>query len=138
MDYDDNCSYVGLEGHPTEFNRDFYALAGRDHTEMEDWYTSPSSDWDDWFDEDLGVHSVTASLANSGSSSIAHMCVNCEHVPHLGMYIGLGETMRNVYPGLPNSTILAHPVSGMTGWTKTWVFIVSLLPWLIVEALLLL
>ena len=73
VDYDDNCSYVGLEGHPTEFNRDFYALAGRDHTEMEDWYTSPSSDWDDWFDEDLGVHSVTAPLANSGSSSIAHM-----------------------------------------------------------------
>ena len=66
-------SYVGLEGHPTEFNRDFYALAGWDHTEMEDWYTSPSSDWDDWFDEDLGVHGVTAPLANSGSSSIAHM-----------------------------------------------------------------
>ena len=27
MDYDDDCSYVGLEGHPTEFNRDFYGLA---------------------------------------------------------------------------------------------------------------
>ena len=27
VDYDDNCSYVGLEGHPTEFNRDFYGLA---------------------------------------------------------------------------------------------------------------
>ena len=62
IDYDDNCSYLGLEGHPTEFNVDYYALNGGEECDMDEWYSSPSSEWEDWFDEDFDIHSITDPL----------------------------------------------------------------------------
>ena len=67
LDYDENYSYVGLEDHPIKFNGDFYALQGPDQSDTDDWYTSPSSDWEDWFDEDLDIHCITAPLTRNGS-----------------------------------------------------------------------